>query len=499
MKDSFKNPDTYNRHGEMARQPHGGEGNAMKTAVAVTEKGLRRLRAVSAAGAALCLRIVVAVMFVCVAAAGSRAEHGPLPDSPRVTPVVRAVHAVAPAVVNITTARMAQGAELPGPFAESPLLRELLRLPQRQQPMQRHSLGSGVIIDGSRGLVLTNAHVISGATTIRARLLDGREFEADLLGAAPDFDIAVLRLQAAQSLPQVPMADSSDMMPGETVIAIGNPFGFGHTVTTGVVSALQRSIQTRQGVFTDLIQTDAAINPGNSGGPLINIAGELVGVNTAIQANAEGIGFAIPVNKARRVVDELLSSGRVRPVWLGVEGQDIDQRTGAWLGLRGTGGMLVTRVYADTPAQKAGIQPGDVILRMENDTVQDKDHYLQLLRNHTRGRQLGLQIFRQGELRRTAVVPVALGAQDALSMAAMRWGMRVRDARGQGVVIESVRPDSPAGRLGLQAGDAILQVGGLRTGSLQDFAEAFVRHRLSGAVLLVAARGGRAAYVRMIL
>jgi S1-C subfamily serine protease len=295
------------------------------------------------------------------------------------------------------------------------------------------------------------------------------------------------------------MADSSDMMPGETVIAIGNPFGFGHTVTTGVVSALQRSIQTRQGVFTDLIQTDAAINPGNSGGPLINIAGELVGVNTAIQANAEGIGFAIPVNKARRVVDELLSSGRVRPVWLGVEGQDIDQRTGAWLGLRGTGGMLVTRVYAGTPAQKAGIQPGDVILRMENDTVQDKDHYLQLLRNHTRGRQLGLQIFRQGELRRTAVVPVALGAQDALSMAAMRWGMRVRDARGQGVVIESVRPDSPAGRLGLQAGDAILQVGGLRTGSLQDFAEAFVRYRLSGAVLLVAARGGRAAYVRMIL
>ncbi|MFV0423132.1 trypsin-like peptidase domain-containing protein [Oleidesulfovibrio sp.] len=433
------------------------------------------------------------------AASPARAGHGAMPDSPRITPVVRAVHKVAPAVVNITTARMVEGSNPFGPFAESPLFREMFRVPGRQQRMQRHSLGSGVIIDGQKGLVLTNAHVIAGASSIRTHLLDGRTFEAELLGAAPDFDIAVLRIHDAKALPSVPMADSSDIMPGETVVAIGNPFGFKHTVTTGVVSALQRSIRTQQGTFTDLIQTDAAINPGNSGGPLINILGELIGINTAIQANAEGIGFSIPVNKARRVVQDLLSKGRVSPVWLGLEGQDLDQRTAAWLGLNNTSGILVTAVYQGSPAEKAGLQAGDVIQQIESDAVTDKDHYLQLLRNHTRGRPLRLLIFRQGDRMEMSATPAVFPVRDALVMATRKWGMAMRDVRGQGVMVESVQEGSPAARLGLRAGDLILQVGGMRTDSLQAFAETFIRYRLSGAVIMVAARDGRAAYVRMIM
>ena len=166
--------------------------------------------------------------------------------------------------------------------------------------------GSGVIVDGKRGLVLTNAHVIAGGDEVMIHLQDGRQFPAVVKGAEPDFDLAVLEIQGPHDLPAVPLGDSSDLMPGETVIAIGNPFGFNHTVTTGVVSALGRTIRSESGVFTDLVQTDAAINPGNSGGPLLNLEGRLVGINTAVHARGEGIGFAIPVNKARRVMDDLV-------------------------------------------------------------------------------------------------------------------------------------------------------------------------------------------------
>ncbi|MFW5734018.1 MAG: trypsin-like peptidase domain-containing protein, partial [Oceanidesulfovibrio sp.] len=249
----------------------------------------------------------------------------------RRTPVVRAVEKISPAVVNITTDRevtrdmpFGSGNDLLAPF-----FREFFGdLPKRSYNHQ--SMGSGVIIDGKRGLVLSNAHVISGATSVRARLADGREFQAQLVGSDPDFDLAVLRLENAAELPQVPLGDSEDILIGETVIAIGNPFGFTHTVTTGVVSAVKRSIRTDHGIYTDFIQTDAAINPGNSGGPLLNLNGQLIGINTAIHAQAEGIGFAIPVNKAKRVVGELLGRGRVGPVWLGLAGQNIDPGTASY-------------------------------------------------------------------------------------------------------------------------------------------------------------------------
>ena len=236
-----------------------------------------------------------------------------------------------------------------------------------------------MIIDAGKQLVLTNAHVIEGASTIRVRLLDGRQFDGELVGSDPDFDLAILHLKDARDLPQAIMGDSSDMMIGETVIAIGNPFGFGNTVTTGVVSALERTIETKQGTFTDFIQTDAAINPGNSGGPLMNLAGELVGINTAIYAEAEGIGFAIPIDKAKRVVDELVSFGHVQAAWLGLEGQDVDERIARYLGLEEARGMLVTQVH-EAPSQKAGITAGDVITSVNGVAVEDRNHYQRILR-----------------------------------------------------------------------------------------------------------------------
>ncbi len=429
-----------------------------------------------------------------------------IPDnSPRLTPVVRAVSAVAPAVVNITTARVVERNFNPFPgLMDDEAAREMFpSLPTQRQT--RRSLGSGVIINpdgGHPGIVLTNAHVIAGATGIAVHLLDGRSLDAELLGADTDFDIAVLRVPGAQNLPAVKMATSSDLMPGETVIAIGNPFGFAHTVTTGVVSALGRSIKVEQGMITDLIQTDAAINPGNSGGPLLNIMGELIGINTAVYAKGEGIGFAIPVDKARRVVEELLGQGRVDPVWLGVLGQDIDQRTAAWLGLKRASGMLVTEVQQDTPAAKAGLRAGDVLVSLNGNPVEDKDAYIMLLRNYTHRDTLEVGLLREGRTTTLRMSPAVFTQDMAERLSERRWGLRVQEAQDQrtgGVRINAVLPSSPAARLGLAPGDVVRQVGSVRVGNTRDFAQAFARYRLAGKVTLLIQRGGKGYYVSLAL
>ena len=424
------------------------------------------------------------------------------PQELRMTPVVKAVQAVAPAVVNITTAKVVEREVSPfgGIFPDellSPFFRDFFG-PGVKQKFTRQSLGSGVIIDGPKGLVLTNAHVISGATTIRARLLDGREFTAELVGSDPDFDLAVLRLSDAHDLPQVEMGDSGGLLIGETVIAIGNPFGFSHTVTTGVVSALKRSVSTKQGVFTDFIQTDAAINPGNSGGPLLNILGELVGVNTAIQADAEGIGFAIPIGKAKGVIRELLDQGFVSHVWLGLSGQNLDQSVAGYFGLNSVSGMLVTEVFKNAPAHRAGILAGDVILEIEGNRVQDKDHYLKLLRNYTQGKPLEVQVFRDGAALQTSVVVEPFPEKQVAAFVWERWGFTVGpEAHGAALPIVKVRRNSPAMRLGLEPGDALIKIGGIRQAGGQDFVRAFTRYRMQNSLLLLVGRGNRTYYARL--
>ena len=337
----------------------------------------------------------------------------------RVTPAVRAVNAVAPAVVNITST-----------LVERRSARELtpfdlfFNMPGRD--LRSESIGSGIIIDSRRSLVLTNAHVVNGASSISVRLLDGRTFDADVVGAEPDFDIAVLRLKGAKNLPSVAMGDSTDLMPGESVIAIGNPFGFSHTVTTGVISALDRTIEAEDGIFTDLIQTDAAINPGNSGGPLLNVLGELIGINTAIYGKAQGIGFAIPISKARRVVDEILDQGHVSTPWLALIGQNVDPRTARYLRLPSAEGLLVTEVFKDGPAADAGIRVGDVIMELSGNSVTDRDKYLSLLRNHQPGAPIRVKVWRDGAEKSFTMKTADFDDATAKNLALRRWGIAVR-------------------------------------------------------------------------
>ncbi len=414
----------------------------------------------------------------------------------RMTPVVRTVQSVAPAVVNIHTARIVEQEINPfGTMFDDTLFRHFFGSQDLTRRFEQRSLGSGVIIDSRNNLVLTNAHVIEGASSIRVRLLDGRQFDGELVGSDPDFDLAILHLKNADNLPQAAMGDSSDMMIGETVIAIGNPFGFGNTVTTGVVSALERTIETKQGTFTDFIQTDAAINPGNSGGPLMNLAGELVGINTAIYAEAEGIGFAIPINKAKRVVDELVSHGRVQAVWLGLEGQDVDERIARYLSLADMRGMLVTQVH-EAATQKAGIGTGDVVTSVNGVEVEDRNHYQRILRNFTLGQNVRLEVSGQGGRRAVFVAVQPFTNEKALDMAGQRWGMTVR-VKGRNLVISGVRPGSPAQQLGLKTGDILVKVAGDAQTSVDDYARAFKRYRMANTVLLLVAREGRGYHVRL--
>lgn len=406
----------------------------------------------------------------------------------RMTPTVKAVSAVAPAVVNITSTLHQRRAATPFDY--------FFGLPEREY--QSESIGSGVIIDGKQAMVLTNAHVVNGANAISVRLLDGRTFEADVVGAEPDFDLAVLRLKNAKDLPSVRMGDSSDLMPGESVIAIGNPFGFSHTVTTGVISALDRSIKSDEGIITDLIQTDAAINPGNSGGPLLNILGELIGINTAIDARAEGIGFAIPVNKARAVVEAILEQGHVTPSWLGILGQDMDPRTARALGLARPEGLLVT----ECPV-KGELQPGDVILALNGQAVTDRAVYLSLLRNRQPGESIRAEVARRGKNMTLSLKTLPFSDKEADRLAERRWGVvpgKPAGLRGMGgLYVASVKADSPAARLGLRTGDILIAMGGQYISSAEDYRDAFRRGYLSRQIHVQIVRDRRVLQARMAL
>lgn len=444
-------------------------------------------------------RRALPLLLTCLLAApASMPQAAPRPDSPRYTPVVRAVQQTAPAVVNITSTSVIEGGPQrlspleqffgPGimPFGPSP------RQPRRQK---RVSLGSGVIVDSARGYVLTNAHVISGGGEVMVHLLDGRQFPAKVTGADPDFDIAVLEIEGPHNLPAVTMADSSDLVPGETVIAIGNPFGFNHTVTTGVVSALGRSLRSERGLLTDLIQTDAAINPGNSGGPLLDLEGRLIGINTAVHARGEGIGFAIPINKARRVMDSLVDHGKVAPLWLGLHAENLDQRMAQALGLREARGVLVAQVYAGTPAEKIGLEPGDVIVRINDTVLNDRNDYVNLLRNQLPGEDLRLTLQRGDGTHTLSVRPAAFDDATARRIMEERWGFGVREADGC-LYIASVAKNGPADFL--HKGDILAGISGHPLKTTADLLQAFRQLRMAGQVLLQVERRGRLYYARLL-
>ncbi|MFN3449889.1 MAG: DegQ family serine endoprotease [Roseococcus sp.] len=380
--------------------------------------------------------------------------------------------------------------------------------PNRPQPPQRRaqSLGSGFIIDPA-GLVVTNNHVIEGADEINVILQDNTTLRATLVGTDPRTDLALLRVTPAQPLPAVPWGDSDTAQVGDWVVAIGNPFGLGGTVTAGIVSARGRDI--RQGPFDDFIQTDAAINRGNSGGPLFNLRGEVIGINTAIYSptgGSIGIGFSIPSNLARGVVQQLADAGRVRRGWLGVNIQQVTEEIAESLGLRGGArGALIARAIEGGPAAAAGLRSGDVVLRFNNQEVREMRNLPRIVAESAVGAQVPVVVWRDGreetltvtlgelpsETQQAAATPgqtpradrplelSGLGMRVTGLTAETRERFRLRPDQ-RGVVVTEVAPNSPAAERDIRPGDVIVEVQQERVNTPQELQERRERLRRQG-------------------
>jgi serine protease Do len=416
---------------------------------------------------------------------------------------------VSPAIVNIQTSKkIAAGEQRQHPLEEffPPGFREYLQIP-REIP----SLGTGFVISAD-GYIATNNHVIEDVDTIEVNFLTGEKMSAEIVGRDPSTDVALIQVKPEKDLPFLPLGNSDTVRPGDWVLAVGNPFGLEHTVTAGIVSAKHRAINnpgSLQARFDDFIQTDAAINPGNSGGPLLNLSGEVIGINTAIRQNANSVGFAIPVNIAKNVLPQLRASGKVSRGWLGVYIQAIDEDTAELLGLDSKKGALVSKVDPRGPAADAGVQQGDVIVEFNGETVGEMDELPKLVASAPVGTKARLKVLRKGKEKS---LTVELGELEATAQVARAepetkpgaYGLQVRTVTPEiaqelgldepaGVVVGTVEPGSPAEKAGLRRGDVILEVNQESIDDAAEFREA-LEEAERGALLLVS-RGGSQIYV----
>ena len=397
---------------------------------------------------------------------------------------------VTPAVVNISARGPERGVN---PLLEDPFFRRFF---EQREPVPRapESRGSGVVIDADAGLVVTNHHVVAGAAEIVVTLADGRERRATPVGLDPKADIALLRVVPG-GLVELPWADSAALRVGDFCVAIGNPFGLGQTVTSGIVSALGRS---GLGIeeFEDFIQTDASINPGNSGGALVNLAGELIGINTAIvgpSGGNVGIGFAIPSNMARELVAELLEHGRVRRGALGITARALTPALARRVGSAARAGVLVESVRRGSPAAGAGLRAGDVIVAIDGRNVRDVAAVRNRIGLVRAGQRLRLDVLRgDAALPLDVTIEVLQFASPLLEGAAF-VERRGRDGRRY-VAIESLAPDSPVERAGLRAGDIVLAVGERAVDTLDELDAAAEG---AGSLVLLVQRGRERRYVRV--
>jgi serine protease Do len=444
---------------------------------------------------------------------------GAADDFARETPVVKAVRKVSPAVVNISSEQQVR--QRPNPFSHygnNPFFDNFFRDffdPGFEPNYKRTSLGSGVIIDGKRGYVLTNSHVIANAGMVKVIFKDEREYQAQIVGADPDSDLAVLRISTQESIPAIEMGNSDDLMIGETVIAIGNPFGFSNTVTTGVISALNRSFRTEDRVFRDFIQIDASINPGNSGGPLLNINGELVGINTAIYAKAQGIGFAIPISKARRIITDLILHGEVIQPWVGLTVQDLDATLSQYLNLPESGkvnrkGVVVKEVEPSSPASIAGIQAGDILLSIAKSPLTSADDYKTAINGIPAGDTAIIEIWRNGKHLNVSLKSAIFPEERAPALALKLLGIRVdkpvakkragrQPASSGGVIISEISPSSYLARIGVKPGDIIHQLDDIAINSVEDFYKAIVKYRQKASVVILLQRADQLYHITIEL
>jgi len=418
---------------------------------------------------------------------------------PSLAPMLKKVN---PAVVNISTFSTQEVVQ--NPLLNDPFFRRFFNLPEppeggdQQAPRQRQqSAGSGVIVDASGGIVMTNHHVVRDADEIHVALQDGRSFKAKLVGSDPDLDVAILKIDGA-GLSEVALADSSQLEVGDFVVAIGNPFGLGQTVTTGVVSALGRSGLGIEG-YENFIQTDASINPGNSGGALVNLAGELVGINTAIISPAGGnvgIGFAIPINMARASMDQILEHGEVRRGQIGVGIQDITPDLREAFDLEnGQFGVLVTSVVDGSPAARAGLRSGDIIIEVDGRATTSTAQLRSLIGVRKIGDKVRLTLLRGGD-RKTLSVEV--GEPQAQAKAGrvpeLLAGVGIENSPGgKGVRVLTVAPNSAAANSGLRPGDVIIGANRREVRDVESLQAALADS--SGSVLLHVNRNGGSLFI----
>lgn len=407
---------------------------------------------------------------------------------------------VTPGVVNIATRARIPGQD--SPLLADPFFRYFFNLPSQPRQRETHSLGSGVIVDSQRGYVLTNHHVIDKATQISVTLADGRSLAAELVGSDPDTDIAVIKIPP-ERLTAVNFGSSDKLRVGDYVVAIGNPFGLGQTVTSGIISALGRSGLGIEG-YEDFIQTDASINPGNSGGALVNMDGELIGINTAIVGPGGGnvgIGFAIPSRMAGALMEQIIEFGSVQRGRLGVSAQNLTEELAAALGARDQRGAVITQVESGSAADRAGLRSGDIITAINGravDNATDLRNAIGLIRA---GEQVGLEIWREGRQRSMHAAISEPEQVEAALLSELLGGATLGELEpghpleGRGVLIKRVEPGSPAARAGLRAGDLISSVNRREVATIKDFQKAAGAAR--GELLLNIRRGNRAFFLML--
>jgi len=414
------------------------------------------------------IRAIGAMLMLGWSAVGSaqlpaRAGDQPVPS---LAPMIKQV---SPAVVNIATRGEVRERH---PFMDDPFFRRFFQMPENLPPREFQSAGSGVIVDAKRGFIITNAHVVENADEITVTLLDNRSVEAEVVGADPGSDVALLKVET-NDLTGIPFADSARAEVGDFVVAIGNPFGLQHTVTSGIISALGRSGINPEG-YEDFIQTDASINPGNSGGALVNLNGELVGINTAILSRSGGnigIGFAIPSNMVQAVMEQLIEYGEVRRGLLGVQIVTLTPDVANSLGIEGTKGALVSQVVEGSAADKAGIKAGDVITSVNGDAVETGAELRNAIGLARIGERVELGVIREGKPRRiTAEIGESTSAEPLVAADIHRGleGAELVDAPDGGVIVQAVQPGSPAAQSGLRPDDVIVAVGRRKVENLAD-------------------------------
>ena len=433
-------------------------------------------------------------------------SHG---SSESISPTVKRL---TPSVVNISTTTVIKASPFASPYQDEHFKKFFEKFFSDQMPereFRNKGLGSGFIMS-SDGYIITNNHVVRKAEEIEVILEGGKKYTAKIVGTDPVTDLALLKIDPEGTLPAVEIGDSSTLAIGDWVFAIGNPFGLGHTVTAGIVSAKGRALGI--GRYDNFIQTDAAINPGNSGGPLFDYEGRVVGVNTAVMARGQGLGFAIPVNMAKFVIEHLKVHGRVIRGWLGIMIQDITPEISEALGINRDKGGLVSEVKEGSPAGKAGLRRGDVIVSVEGEKIPDAATLTRKLALTKPGVDTKFVVFRDGKEKTFTIKLIEHPENEKIKESADKMkaeeklGIEVSEITQQlrnrfkikasgGVIVINVAPGSLASESGFRAGDVILEVNGDSVNGLDEYREALEEHGSGRTLLFLIERGGRTIYL----